>query len=374
MTDDAKPIDSSSNPMVNDQPIPDIDAPPIEPKTLNENDNSKNNISEQNQRTAGSHPPPPPAPIDQNNENESTQNSSIESVQVNDDHQQNPYKESSMTSDSDKSTQQVPITPTANDLPEEISSQPAPDQQPANNDIKNELQGTKLSGGWGSSYKIVIIILVIFAIAGISFAGYQFYQSRFANNQDGNTQQQGTQPTPTPEPVISLVNGNVVSVTHDGQETILVNKSSFNTTGITGFTNLKMSPNADKICFQTTPPSPVSAVYISDLTGQNVTEVGQNKTNCYWLGDGQAISYQDSPNQDQSVNIYMYDITNSTETLLTPANSEEIVRYFNIESISDDGTTIICSYETAASVQPIACQISSLTGEMTITEVLEDQQ
>ena len=73
-------------------------------------------------------------------------------------------------------------------------------------------------------------------------------------------------PTSTPTPSFSpdqvkIKNGSVVREIPGGETTILVDKENYDSTGITGFAKVVVSPDETKICFESWPPAPEHALY-----------------------------------------------------------------------------------------------------------------
>ena len=244
------------------------------------------------------------------------------------------------------------------------SSSSSAGQQPSSSGGDDEkIPQVTSSKSSGSKYPIVLGILVVFALAGLGFAGYQFYQSRYGD--DGNTEQiQTDNETPSPTeapPEISMQNGNIVSTTSSGEETVVIDKSSFDTTGIAGFSSVKVSPDDEWMCFETDPPSPAAAVYLSAVNGTNVTEAGRSRTDCFWLGDSSAVVYENTPDDNNPINIYLFEINSQEETLLTTDIPEDETRFYNIEGIADDGTTVNCTYTTEQTEEPVNCSLQTTT-------------
>ena len=276
-----------------------------------------------------------------------------------------PTADDTMDSAQQTISAQTNISSTTDTKPEV----PVADKVQTNDPLPNVL-AKKQSG---SKYTIVLTVLMVFAIAGISFAGYQFYQNYQQNGTSEETSSEQTRENAVFVPEIVLDNGNIITTLADGNTAVLFDKSEFETAGIMGFSDLVMAPDGSVFCFHTKPPAPVSSIYISDLSGANLQEIGQSRTGCRWLNSN-SIAYLNTPNPSTGVDIYMFDLQDQVEINLTDTGEPEGIRYFNIRGIDNDGETILCNFSFELDGELIDCSINTKTRELIVAELPQQTQ
>ncbi len=226
----------------------------------------------------------------------------------------------------------------------------------------------------GRGFKIFIILglVLITIIWGSVF--YMYFQNKKLKTKSINNNSNFTYPEVSPTPKftpswIKIKNGNVVMEKPDGQTTILIDKSNYPSTGITGFLKVIVSPDEKNICFESWSPSPEPALYLADIDGQNVKKVSTNRQNCLWSNDSKYIYYINTAAKTTPINIFEYDIENSKENDLTSnfVPSGQLRRY-EIVGFSADKSKLICKYENilgAATTDNIyECEIDLQTKEV----------
>lgn len=355
----------------------DIKTEPLQPQQLNETTDRQDTKSDQTQssspKSGGQQmntSSQPKSDLSDRSKQQEQGNETAGDQKTSDQAPQASPKQADSASYKETIPNQSPSISSQDMSPKSQKTDSIPQQQQTDSDPPDDQVPSVSTSSARSKYPIVLTILIILAIAGISFAGYQFYLNRFASdNQDDSSQQEQAeqQEQEPPEPEISLSNGNVVSTTADGEQTVIINKSDFDTTGITGFSAMQKSPNGEWLCLQTVPPAPTSAIYVSDLSGQNVLEVGSSRKDCSWVDD-QTIVYEGVATDLGPINIYKYDVEAGEETVLTTPSPEEEVRMYNIEAVSEDGSTVECTFTTETNEVPTACTIDIESGEVTISE------
>jgi hypothetical protein len=230
------------------------------------------------------------------------------------------------------------------------------------------------SSSGGGGFKI-FMILGIFIIVGVwAGVGYLYYQNQNLKGPSQDSPESETTQilTPTPEftpDQIKIKSGSVVREKPQGETSVLVNKENYESTGITGFLKVAVSPNNSKMCFESWAPAPEPALYLADIDGQNVTEASPNRQNCLWSADSMRIFYINTASKTAPVNIFKYDLVTSLETNLTadsvPAG---VVRRYELVGLSADGTKVICKYEDAGGAATTdnltECEIVLETGEV----------
>ena len=184
-----------------------------------------------------------------------------------------------------------------------------------------------------------------------SGVAYLFFQNKnIKDDNQGEVQEENLpQPTPTPEftpDQIKIKSGNIVREKPDGETTVLVDKGNYKTTGITGFLKIVVSPDNEKICFESWSPAPQPALYVADVDGQNVVEVSPNRQNCLWSKDSQSVYYVNISSNSSPTNIFSYNLSENAEKDLTgDAVPAGMVRRYEIVGLSADGSKLICKFE-----------------------------
>lgn len=274
------------------------------------------------------------------------------------------------------STQQNIVSPP----PSSIGAPPTDNFDRANNattiggSIGPNIVSQKSSGG-GKGFKIFIIFGVVIILAIWGAVGYLFIQNKELKNENQEVNEVveiDVETTPEPEfnpNEIKLKSGSIIREKKNGEISVLVNKEDYESTGITGFLKVVVSPDNKNICFESWSPAPDPALYISDVEGQNVIKVSSNRQNCLWSSDSKSVYYINTPTKSAPVNIFEYYIQNGVEKDLTsdfvPSG---VVRRFEIVGLSADGSKIICKYENlggAAATENISeCEIDLETGNV----------
>ena len=227
------------------------------------------------------------------------------------------------------------------------------------------------SGGGGFKAFVIIGIVVILAIwAGVA---YLFIQNRGIKSESGenitaDVPDKDTVPEFSPEQ-IKIKSGSIIREYPGGDTVILVDKENYESTGITGFLKVAVSPDNSKMCFESWPPAPEPALYISDIDGQNLIEASPNRQSCVWSKDSAKVFYINTASNSAPVNIFEYELSTSTESDLTgdfiPAG---VVRRYEIVGLSADGTKIICKFEdlggAATSDTVNECEVDLESGEV----------
>ena len=145
---------------------------------------------------------------------------------------------------------------------------------------------------------------------------------------------------------ITTKNGNVININENGDEEVVVKKEDYEFTGISGFIKVSVSPNKKKLCFESWPPSPQPALYVSDIEGTGVLKVNSNRRNCYWSGDSSKVVYNDLKSEKEATNIYVYDVETASETLLTVHTATESAKpkFHTSVGWSADNKKVLCRY------------------------------
>ena len=231
------------------------------------------------------------------------------------------------------------------------------------------------SRGFRNFVILAIVILVI--IYGV--VAYLYLQNRnLKQNGKAEDQVSQAQVTPTPEfspDQIKIQNGTVVREKPGADPQILINKDDYESTGITGFAKVTVAPDNKNICFESWPPAPEPALYVSKLDGSEVAEVSPNRQGCIWASDGSKIYYINTAASSSPVNIYSYVLSSKSEENLTiDTVAEGVVRRFGIVGLSADSSKLICKYEDVAptpkptfTAEPgNQCEIDLQTNEITL--------
>jgi len=159
---------------------------------------------------------------------------------------------------------------------------------------------------------------------------------------------------------ITTKNGNVININENGDEEVVVNKGDYESTGISGFIKVSVSPNKKKLCFESWPPSPQPAIYISDIEGAEVSKINANMRNCYWSGDSSKLVYNDVKSEKEATNLFIYDIDSASETLLTVHTATESARpkLHTAVGWSADDKKVLCQYSYQKTPQEVReCEV-----------------
>src|SRR3989344_30728 len=238
------------------------------------------------------------------------------------------------------------------------------------------LQSTKGSVGkkGGSGFKIFVIIALLI-IAGIySVVGYLYFNNqklKAGSSSNETTETPSVSPTPAfSADQIKIKNGSVVREIPGGDATTLVAKGDYESTGITGFARVVVSPDNQKICFESWPPAPEPAMYIANIDGSEIVEVNPNRQSCLWKSDTKCVFYINTTSTTSPVNIFYFDLASQEETNVTAESvTEGTVRRYKIVGLSGDGGKVICTYENLGSDSPSAegeCEINVNTLQVTL--------
>lgn len=251
------------------------------------------------------------------------------------------------------------------------TSSPSPESA-----VQSQVTSTQGSGNGGSKFKIFVIIgavilLIIWAVVGYLYLQNTSLQEEVEGTDTAQTQEADT-PTPTPNftpDQVQIKNGNVVRVRPTGEESILINKENYQSTGITGFSSVAVSPDNNFICFESVPPAPEPALYYANVDGTNVTEVSPNRQSCNWHPESNMLAYNNYPAETGAVNIFLYDVATGEETNLTSEVAADAARQYSVDGFSQDGATLTCSFaELNSAGEPVSqgeCEIEVQTGAYT---------
>jgi hypothetical protein len=233
--------------------------------------------------------------------------------------------------------------------------------------------GPYTSSGGGSGFKIFVILGIFIIIAIWGAVGYLYYRNQNLKSSTDNSMSDSTvNVTPTPEftpDQIKVKSGSIVREKPGGDVTVLIDKDKYESTGITGFLKVAVSPDNTKMCFESWAPAPEPALYLADIDGQNVTEASPNRQKCLWSKDSKSVFYINTASNTAPVNIYSYSLEDSTELNLTDDTIPSgVVRRYELVGLSADGSRLICKYEDAGSnlaTNAVSeCEIVLETGEV----------
>jgi len=232
------------------------------------------------------------------------------------------------------------------------------------------LQPRKSNGFRTFIFLSIVIIVIIYSV--VAYLYFQNQKLKVAKTSTPEATEVSVTPTPAFSPdQVTILNGSVVLEVPGNEVKVLVDKETYESTGITGFARVLVSPNNEKICIESWPPAPEPALYIANVDGSGIIEVSPNRLSCLWSQDSMKIFYVNSSSSTSPANIYLYDIASTTEINLTkdyiPAGS---VRRFAIVGLSADASKLMCTYEdvTAAVNEETSnqCEIDLQTNQVTI--------
>ena len=191
----------------------------------------------------------------------------------------------------------------------------------------------------------MVIIVIIYGVVA-----YLYFQNRnIEKDEEGDNQTPQDQISPTPEfsaDQVKIQDGSVVSDKPGTELQILINKDDYESTGITGFAKVTVSPDNTNLCFESWPPAPEPALYLSRVDGSEVTEVSPNRQGCIWASNGSKIYYINTAASSSPVNIYSFVLSSKSEENLTIGTIPEgVIRRFGIVGLSADSSKLICKYE-----------------------------
>lgn len=173
-------------------------------------------------------------------------------------------------------------------------------------------------------------------------------------------------PTVINSETVKILNGNVVLQGSPTSESkIMVDKSNYSSTGITGFARVAVSNDSKYICFESWPPAPEPALYIANTEGSDVKEVSPNRQNCLWSKDSLSVFYTDYSSKSSSKNVYQYIIAGEEEKNITLSSQPTANnRQYDIVGLSADGAKLICKFTEPKDVTG-NCEVDLTTLEVT---------
>lgn len=228
----------------------------------------------------------------------------------------------------------------------------------------------------GKGFKIFMIIGVFVILAVWAGVFYLYMQNKDMKKTSSQEEIVEDIPVATPTPEftpdqIKIKGGNIIREKTTGEVFVLIDKENFESTGITGFLKVAVSPDEKKMCFESWSPAPEPALYISDIDGQNVIEVSANRQNCLWSKDSMFVYYINTATRTTPVNIFSYDILQDIEIDLTGESVPPgTIRRYELVGLTADGTKLICKYENLEGIQDpeimSECEIDLETKEVNI--------
>jgi len=245
----------------------------------------------------------------------------------------------------------------------------APTNTPATEDNLAPISVTIESKKQPSSFKRFVIAGLAVILLIYSGVFYLYFQNKSLKDLVSSKIPKFAN-TLTPTPIFSpdkvmIDNGNVTYKNSAENSTILINKEAYPATGITGFARVSVSPDNKLLCFESIPPSTKPTLYLSDSSGNNIREVGPNRSKCLWKSDAKQIFYIGKVNSEPNVNIFAFDIASSTEQILTKNAPSLSKPDYNLIGLSSDESNIICSYYDAETNTNVQCQVDLTTGTFT---------
>jgi hypothetical protein len=224
----------------------------------------------------------------------------------------------------------------------------------------------------GKGFGIFVVIGIIAILCIYAYVGYLYFQNqKLKGSTSGTGNQQTSDATITPtvgfnKDYVKVSGGNVIYDDGSGNPKILVDKSNFTSTGITGFIKVSVSPDNQRMCFEAWPPAPTPALYIANVDGSSVSQVNENRKSCLWTEDSNKILYVNIASPVLTSNIYLYDTETKEEKNLTqPDLSVTATKNFELVGLSADGTKAICKYETIGKDEVGQCEIDLYSHEVT---------
>lgn len=263
---------------------------------------------------------------------------------------------------------QMPPTTTPPMQPEVIPQQLQPPVAQAMSSTADQPKANK--------FKFAILAFAIITLIIYAAVFFLFLSNR--NLENTAKEEETSQNTPPAEVAVfnpdqvQIVNGSIYRVVSPSNQTPLVLKESYTSTGITGFATVKVSPDNQKLCFEAWPPAPEPAMYVSNVDGSEVVEVAPGRRGCHWSADSAKLAYVNHTTDVSAVDIYLYDVQSATETNLTAGKSpEDTIRYYVVSDWAG-ATTLLCSFteeiqSTPGEERTAECQINTITGEITET-------
>jgi hypothetical protein len=247
-------------------------------------------------------------------------------------------------------TNQMDIPPAFNDAPVQVAQQQqVEDKGPSVEEMTTETLITSDNNPKRSAFPIIMTILIIITLIILGGVGYLYFQ-RINNNTDEQPQATGNREAMlafSPDQ-IQIINGDVVRVLPFGESRTLVFKSNFPKTGIAGFSRVVVSPNEDKICFESWAPAPEPELYIADVDGTNVKMVAASAGNCLFGPLGNRIFYNEIPTGNQQADIFSYNMnTEITTNLSEELKESENNLIYKLDSIDAATSTLRCFLQEA---------------------------
>jgi hypothetical protein len=231
-------------------------------------------------------------------------------------------------------------------------------------EIPGQVSNEMPSGGGGKKNIIVVAVAVILVMA-VGVASYLYFSGaidmdRFGPSEENSGNGNGNEPAVN----FGISNGNIARLSTFGEDTILVSKEDHEGTGILGFVQVAASPDKSRLCFESLPPAPSPAVYISLSTGEDVRMISSEKRDCMWSPDGTRVIYRDLVQPDKPINIYSYDLDTGTETNITEDHQNELNKVYEHLGFDENGAVLLCTTrEDIGDTFTTDCRINLETGE-----------
>lgn len=226
-----------------------------------------------------------------------------------------------------------------------------------------------------SFFKLFVILFLIVIAAVYGGVVYLYLQNQNLKKQD-QAEELPTEEVPSPVPTpqfkpeeVKILNGSIVWEKANGETKTLVDKVEYKSVGITGFSRVIVSPDNQKICFESLPPAPEPALYTANVDGSDISEISPNRQKCLWTLDSKNIIYINSTAPTSSSDIFIYNLEAKSESNLT-SEASEVTRRYDLVGLSGDGGKVICTYEEIGDVEnPVKngkCEINLETDEVSI--------
>ena len=266
--------------------------------------------------------------------------------------------------------------------PDITLQQPEPPAEIPTNPVSEVPLTTDGDSSKRDNFIILIAVLIALVILIWTWVAYLYVTNKQIESQLPSNTNTYTPPaleaklptaTPTqaiPKVTYSVNNGHIASTNSDSQTTTIVNKNDYPETGDLGFEAARLSPDETMICAYSSEEAVPQGVYIFDTDGEELAVVGTSRKDCVWAPDSGSIAYLDSDSEGVQINLYIYNIENEEETLLTDGTSlEGFFRIYSDPVWDTDGENITVSYteydETGA-LEPVAglSEVNIITGEI----------
>ena len=142
---------------------------------------------------------------------------------------------------------------------------------------------------------------------------------------------------------IRVDNGSIIRLDKNGVKAVLVPKDTFKSVGITGFKDVKISPDGTLMCFIGNTNSSAVFLYYSGVSGKSPFQIA-GSPNCVWSHDSKKIAFNNFVSDVSPVDVFLFNVENKEVKNLTRIVGGEYIRFYEIPEWSQDDSIIVSNF------------------------------